>query len=176
MKRIYLILLIAFAFSGCEKDDICDETTSTTPRIVLEFYDFNATTPTKKSVSKLRITGEGMTESLVANESLPTTNAARYQFNSNKILLPLRITDDSSKYTLKLNSDDVTLENEDVLQFNYSRKTLYVSRACGYKTIFELNATNPFVLTTDTDNWIKNIQIVNYNIETENEIHIKIKF
>ena len=40
MKQfIYLFLIVIFS---CEKDDICSETTQTTPRLVIEFYDLQA--------------------------------------------------------------------------------------------------------------------------------------
>ena len=36
MKKIILLLfVIALSFSGCEKDDICDADTVTTPRLVI---------------------------------------------------------------------------------------------------------------------------------------------
>ena len=35
-KFICLFLIVIFS---CEKDDICPETTQTTPRLVIEFYD-----------------------------------------------------------------------------------------------------------------------------------------
>ena len=44
MKKIYLLFLIAITFSSCEKDDICDANTPTTPRLIIDFYD--ATNPT----------------------------------------------------------------------------------------------------------------------------------
>mgnify|MGYP006353373257 FL=1 len=39
-KTILLLLAVAFTFSSCEKDDICDANTPTTPRLVIGFYDF----------------------------------------------------------------------------------------------------------------------------------------
>ena len=36
MKKI-LLLLAFIALSSCEKDDICDATTITTPRLIIEF-------------------------------------------------------------------------------------------------------------------------------------------
>jgi len=49
MKKIFLLLFV-FSLLGCEKDDICESTTPTTPRLVIEFYDFNASTATLKNV------------------------------------------------------------------------------------------------------------------------------
>jgi hypothetical protein len=164
MKKIVLLLLLTITFSSCEKDDICAE--ETTPRLVLEFYDIS--NPSNlKSVLNLKVTGEGQTE-------LGTYNGV------NKVELPLDIINDTTKYSLILNSVSSTGSNEDSLQFNYIRQNVFVSRACGYKTIFELNATPNGVIKTDAATpdgfWIQDINIVTTNIETENETHIKIYF
>jgi hypothetical protein len=164
MKKIVLLLLLSITFSSCEKDDICAE--ETTPRLVLEFYDIS--NPSNlKNVLNLKITGEGQSE-------LGTYNGV------NKVELPLDIINDTTKYSLILNSVSSTESNEDSLQFNYIRQNVFVSRACGYKTIFELNATPNGVIKTDAATpdgfWIQDINIVTTNIETENETHIKIYF
>ena len=165
MKKIVLLLLLTITFSSCEKDDICAE--ETTPRLVLEFYDIS--NPSNlKNVLNLKIKGIG------ATEDLGTFNGV------SKIVLPLDITQDSTKYSLILNSTSLTLNNEDSLQFNYTRQNVFVSRACGYKTIFELNPTPTGVINTDAATpdgfWIQDINIITTNIETENETHIKIYF
>jgi hypothetical protein len=164
MKKIVLLLLLTITFYSCEKDDICAE--ETTPRLVLEFYDIS--NPSNlKNVLNLKVTGEGQTE-------LGTYNGV------NKVELPLDITNDITKYSLILNSASSTGANGDFLQFNYTRQNVFVSRACGYKTIFELNATPNGVIKTDSTTpdgfWIQDINIVTTNIETENETHIKIYF
>ena len=69
-----------------------------------------------------------------------------------------------------------TNDNIDVITFNYQRVDKYVSRACGFKTLFYLNVTNPVVLTADGSNWIQNIVVTQPNIENENEVHVKIYF
>jgi hypothetical protein len=165
MKKIVLLLLLTITFYSCEKDDICAE--ETTPRLVLEFYDIS--NPSNfKNVLNLKIKGMG------ATEDLGTFNGV------SKIELPLDITQDSTKCSLILNSTSLTLDNEDSLQFNYTRQNVFVSRACGYKTIFELNATPNGVIKTDAATpdgfWIQDINIVTTNIVTENETHIKIYF
>ena len=164
MKKILFLLFIIITFSGCEKDDICID--ETTPRLILEFYDIS--NPSNlKSVVNLLITGEGQT-------ALGTFNGV------SKIELPIDITEDTTQYSLILNSTSLTGANEDSLKFNYTRQNVFVSRACGYKTIFELNAFPTGVIKTDgaiSDGfWIQDINILTTNIETENEIHIKILF
>ena len=164
MKKIVLLLILTITFSGCEKDDIC--TDETTPRLLLEFYDIS-NPANLKNVLNLLVTGEGQT-------ALRTFNGV------SKIELPIDITQDTTKYSLILNSTSLIGANEDLLQFNYSRQNVFVSRACGYKTIFEFNATPNGVIKTDATIpdglWIQDINILTTNIETENETHIKIYF
>jgi Family of unknown function (DUF6452) len=164
MKRIFL-LLFAVSLAGCEKDDICDETTSTTPQVVIEFY--NAASPnTLRNVSNLKIVADGFTTALSG-----TTGVS-------KIKVPLQINAETTTWQFIENGldTDATNDNTDVLTFNYGHTDVFVSRACGYKTIFNLTNSNTNLVTTDADNWIDNITIIQPNIETENETHIKIYF
>ncbi|GEC77150.1 hypothetical protein FAQ01_00200 [Flavobacterium aquatile] len=167
MKKIFLLLFIGFAFSGCEKDDICDPNTPTTPRLIIEFYD-DANPTVLKNVVNLKANAEGETDTLNV-------------FNGvSKIALPLKTgtTDLVTKYSFVLNSGGTT-ENKDFFEINYTGKNVYVSRACGYKNVFTLRDTNPII---DSDNtipdgkWIKGINIETNAIENENETHVKIYF
>lgn len=175
MKKLLLLLLLILSFSGCEKDDIC--TDETTPRLIIEFYDIS--NPSNlKNVLNLKVKGEGAIDFIVFNESLPVDNPNRYLFNGNKLELPLKLNENTTKYSLILNSTSTTNANEDFLQFNYTPQNIFVSRACGYQTIFTLNAAPDGVIKTDSalpDNfWILEYSILTTNITTENETHIKI--
>ncbi|WP_412476291.1 DUF6452 family protein [Flavobacterium sp. TBRC 19031] len=164
MKRIIMLLCLVMAFSGCEKDDICVD--ETTPQLVLEFYDISNPT-VLKNVVNLKVTGDGMTDALNTFNGVST------------ISLPLKTNEDTTKYHLLLNSNSSTASNEDVLEFNYTRENVYVSRACGYKTVFELNNANGLVLTdaiTPDGLWIQDTNLQTNSIITENEVHLKIYF
>ncbi|MFN4028281.1 MAG: DUF6452 family protein [Flavobacterium sp.] len=164
MKRIIMLLCLVMAFSGCEKDDICVD--ETTPQLVLEFYDISNPT-VLKNVVNLKVTGDGMTDALNTFNGVST------------ISLPLKTNEDTTKYHLLLNSNSSTASNEDVLEFNYTRQNVYVSRACGYKTVFELNNANGLVLTdaiTPDGLWIQDTNLQTNSIITENEVHLKIYF
>ncbi len=175
MKKIFALLLIFISLSGCEKDDICTE--ETTPRLILEFYDIS-NNAILKNVVDLKVKGEGAADFIVFNPALPETNTDRYLFNGNKLALPLKIDAGTTTYSLILNSDSTTSDNEDILTFNYTPENVFVSRACGYKTIFELNPAPNGVIKTDAATpdtfWIQDMNILTTTIETENEIHIKI--
>ena len=166
MKNIFLILLVlSVTFSSCEKDDICDAATATTPKLIIEFYDILHPT-VLKNVTNLAVKEVGSTSVIPF-------------ISESKIELPLKTNEDITKYSLILNSTDVTIDNEDFLQFNYTRQNIFVSRACGYKTIFTLDPTTPYIKTetsTPDGYWIQNITVETSNITTENETHIKIYF
>jgi len=167
MKKIAFItlsLLLAVSFWNCEKDDICAEGTPVTPRVIIEFY--NAATPTVlKNVTNLGV--------------IEPTLSTGFSFTAiSKIQVPLKTTADITTLRFIQNGSDTdtTNDNIDVITFNYQRVDEYVSRACGFKTLFYLNETNPVVLTADGNNWIQNIVVTQPNIENENEVHVKIYF
>jgi len=170
LKKIPVILFLAFLWvsSGCEKDDICDPATATTPQLIIDFYDITNPTLTK-NVTNLFVLGEGMDTGIAFN-------------GVNTIKIPLKITADSTTFQFILNYGNTvtpSLVNSDVFQFNYSRNNIYVSRACGYKTLFTLDDANPYGLS-ELDplgtTWIKNIIVNQYQITNENETHINVFF
>lgn len=167
MKKIVFItlsLLLAVSFWNCEKDDICAEGTPVTPRVIIDFY--NAATPTVlKNVTNLGV--------------IEPTLSTGFSFTAiSKIQVPLKTTVNTTTLRFIQNGSDTdtTNDNIDVITFNYQRVDEYVSRACGFKTLFYLNETNPVVLTADGNNWIQNIVVTQPNIENENEVHVKIYF
>jgi hypothetical protein len=165
-KHVILVLITLFAFSfwNCEKDDICAETTPTTPRVVIEFYD--ASDPTElKTVTDLGVIASGFSEG--------------FSFDDVSVItVPLKTTEDTTTLQFIENGsdDDTNNDNIDEITFNYTRQEIYVSRACGYKTNFTLDATTGAVLITDSDNWIQSIIIEQTTIANEDETHIKIYF
>ena len=176
MKKIVFItlsLFLAVSFWNCEKDDICAEGTPVTPRLIIEFYD--AANPTVlKNVTNLRVEEFGTDVGVVFNENLLETNPARFLTNGNKIAIPLKTFANISEFDFILNHGDVS-ENTDAITFTYDKEEIYISRACGFKTIFSLTANNPSIFPA-TGYWIQNIEVMQPNIETENEVHVKIYF
>jgi len=179
MKKIIALLLIAtFSSSSCEKDDICDANTPTTPRLVIEFYDISNPS-VLKNVTNLKVIGEGMTEGIVFNSS--ATGDSQYLTNGNKIAIPLKTDGDSTTYSFILNSGNPnpTLIDIDKVTFNYSREDVFVSRACGFKTLFEFAPSNAIVHTAVPATklkWMQYISVEKSNIDNENETHIKVFF
>lgn len=167
MKKLQIfitIMLIANSFWSCEKDDICEAGTPTTPRLIIEFFD-NDNVGTKKIVSNLVISTDSEVEVL--------------KFNGvSKIEIPLKTNADITAYNFSLTTAGTTptLINEDKISINYGRSDLYISRACGFKTVYTLNETSGFVATADANNWIKSSIVLQTNVLNENETHVKIFF
>lgn len=162
--KLFLFILLLVSFSSCEKDDICAKGTPVTPRIIIEFYD--AAQPTVvKNVIQLGVIEPNLTSGLAFT-------------GVSKIQVPLKTNQNSTILRFIQNGSDTNASNDniDILTFNYQRVDEYVSRACGFKTLFYLNETNPITHTADSNNWIQNIQVQQINIENENEVHVKIYF
>ena len=180
MKKLKLfILFIAVALINCERDDICAETTATTPRLLIEFYDL-ANTDDLKSVPRLTLYGEG----LVTDPIEETDATIVFNANVNSAELPLIIGIEGESTTtsfvfekdtnLRLDTDTTTESNLDTIEITYTSEYVYVSRACGYKSIFNnLNITG----IVDGNNWISSIEIeetIETTIENENTVHVRI--
>jgi len=160
---------------SCERDDICSAVTPTTPNAIITFYDVS-NIETLKSVTGLRIIGDGQ------EEALPTVNIV----TTDSIAIPLRTNMNSSIYTFHKDytlddngtpddsSDDVIGGNPDTVTITYAPDEIYVTRACGYKTIFRNFSIE---VEDDGDNWIQTILNVtdNITIENENQAHINIR-
>jgi len=181
LTTLVVILLIACGFSACEKDDICSAETPTTPRLMIEFYGGN---DVLKPVTNLKVKAEGQGNGVVFNQT--ATGDARYLTNANAIALPLDLSADKVIYEFTLNANDTTgvFVRKDTIEINYRRNTIYVSRACGYKMLFDLNTLpgqpGGIILNNTTPqipgDWIQSIFVVKPNLESENETHVKIYF
>lgn len=177
-KIISFLLLFAFGLSSCEKDDICDAATPTTPRLIISFYDFNNPT-VKKKVTRLQVIGDGAPDAkgIIFNES--ALDDEKYLTSGDSIGIPLRTDADTVTFSFILNSGstDASQTNTDKIKFNYTRQNVYVSRACGFKTIFKLDPLVPYEQIPGADGlWMQEIGQVNLNIEYEDETHLKVYF
>jgi hypothetical protein len=145
MKKYSLILVILILFvAACEKDDICIETT--TPNLIIRFYD-TSSPETVKKVSALTVAAKDKEEiySAVATDS---------------IVIPLNLAENSTTYTFTSGT------KTDELIFSYDTEDQFVSRSCGYKTIYK----NITVQTTNQ--WIVSYIINNTTVENESNAHI----
>ena len=177
MKKIVFFLIVLLVFSSCEKDDICDANTITTPRMVIQFYDALSTVATAKNVTNLKVISTDQPNGIVFDPK--ATDGSNYLFSGSKLIIPLKITDDFTTYNFIQNSTGSS-SNTDIVKINYNRNTpIFVSRACGYKTTFTLNTTNGIEVSNPIGApvfWIQSVIISKSNIDNENDIHVKIFF
>ncbi|MFA7445497.1 MAG: DUF6452 family protein [Flavobacteriaceae bacterium] len=175
MKRFIFPIILLFlgfgAFSGCEKDDICSESTPTTPAMVIDFYEY-LNPSVEKTFLKLEII-----ETEIGQDTLVFEN-------TNTIELPLRTDAQVSTYKFILTYTNINTQitNEDLLEFRYTKNDIYISRACGYKSNFSLlesDNQNPNPILTDPaedDFWIKELIVKQPEITNENETHLDLLF
>ena len=162
-KFIYLFLIIIFS---CEKDDICSDTTQTTPRLIIEFYNNDAP-------DEILIVPALFAYGLDA-EGIPVLINNEIVTDRSSISLPLKTDNTQTDFKLYKSYDienGIESGNADIISVTYATENVYVSRACGYKTNFEIQT---FSITTDSDQWMRNSEILITEITNENEIHVKV--
>lgn len=164
---LIIVLTLIISYYSCERDDICPESTPTTPSLIIDVFDFS-NQENKKNVFGLLIVGADR------QDALPDYGIV----SSNNLILPLKTDENTTEYRLikeAVRGDDglLTSGNEDVISINYSRREVFVSKACGYKTIFE-NVT--LTIVDDEDNWILSETPLNPNqsVEDETSAHFNI--
>ena len=169
-----LAIVLLLLNSSCEKDDICPEATPTTPQLVIRFYDIVDNDQTK-SVSNLYAYGLDDSNNVILFEGLNVST-------TDSIAIPLRTGQISTRFILHSDfeieendpddpDDDVILGNPDEITVNYTPEDVYVSRACGFKTVFR---NLSFVVDNDGDNWIINSSVVINDVEQQTQAHVQV--
>ena len=155
VKKIMLLVLgiitLTNLFYSCEKDDICLESEAKTSRLIILFKD-NSDHSLAKTVNLLAIKGIG-------NDSILNFSS------SDSIAIPLNTASDISAFKFIKDYNQAT-ENSDTLNFNYTRTDEFVSRACGFRTVFENLSTS---IVNDSNNWVLAYEITNSTINKEDE-------
>lgn len=166
LKIAFLFLLSIISFSACEKDDICIE--EATPLLIITFYD--AEDPTElKTVPSLRVVGVDQTSTVTTITDRTST--------LDSISIPLKIDDVLTSYVLITNSEDddegEEIGNSDTLNLSYIVNEKFISKACGFGANFDDLSQE---LTTDSENWILDIEIEKTLVtsETITTAHVKI--
>lgn len=167
LKRFFFLLGFLILILGCQRDDICPESTQTTPMLILSFYDVDDR-ETYKRPTNLSIRS-------IVNDSVKTL----YQrINPDTIQIPLRTNQNSTTYTFTLfdaaedDEDPEFTPETDTLTFTYGTEEVYVNRACAYKIIY--NSVKLTVEGGEDGGWIDSYTIEEPNIEDDTESHINI--
>lgn len=151
--------------TSCQRDDICPESTVTTPQLRISFFDFEER-DIPKPPANLRVK-LSETDSILLN-----------RVNVAEIRVPLRTNQNLTEYDFILNAavlDDTGIDptgNPDKLLFSYARNEIYINRACSYKVNYvDLNVDVQSEQDANTI-WIKEINIAEETIENETNTHI----
>lgn len=173
MKKIISIIVFVLLTISCEKDDICTTPNADTAHLVIRFYD-NSNQDTPKEVTDLLVIGILDNGDLISDGIVSTRDS---------IAIPLRTIQNNTSFILKKDyaindsgtpndtSDDTVEGIEDVIILNYENEELFISKACGFKNIFN-NVI--FDFDTDGDDWIIGANVVNTKIENQDNAHIHI--
>tara|TARA_Y200000002_G_scaffold184781_1_gene152602 strand:- start:1790 stop:2263 length:474 start_codon:yes stop_codon:yes gene_type:complete len=153
-KPLTLSALLLMCLAACEPDDICLEGTLGTPKLIIEFYDKNQD-DTKKSITDLQVKGINM-------------DVLLYDATVDSIALPLNTLNNNTSFSFTKTQNNNAIE--DIITFNYDLEDRFISRACGYKTVFN----NLTFSTINTLNFISKIEILTDTISDINTTNVKI--
>lgn len=165
MRKLSIIVGLLLCI-GCEPDDICSESTATTPRLVISFFDINDI-ENNKTVGGLYAIG-------IDNQGNEVSISGEIVASRDEIYLPLNGSQNQSKFKLYKSYDvidGVVQGNPDEITIAYNTETVYVSKACGYKNIFTVQGIS---INGDNDLWIISSEILTNDINNEDETHVKI--
>ncbi|WP_124981101.1 DUF6452 family protein [Nonlabens xiamenensis] len=163
-KESFWVLVIFFfaGISSCEKDDLCTPDQAVTPRLIIQFKDqFNPLMA--KAVPSLQVREIGATDFAPLNDS-----GATMLSEVDSIAIPLRTNDQLTSYDF-LRREDGNLDTDNI-DFTYELNEEYVSRACGFRVVYEnLNG----ILNNST--WISSVVVVEPQVTNNTDIHVEIR-
>jgi len=171
-RKIALLAIAAVLMTiGCQKDDICPESTATTPLIKVLFFDAENTDQNDpKSAINLKVKAQIIENDLITRSTVSAINlplntnvgentnvgATTYEFTEYA-----RVSGDTEPNT-------ENPPNTDVLRITYSIAEEYLNRACGYRVLYNNIQVEISEPEDDTSgNWITNITVQDSIIDNE---------
>ena len=171
MNHFKLILLtMSFLIISCEKDDICPESTQTTPQLVVTFYDL-LDPQQSKTVESLAVYAIKDSE-LILIENING-------INTDSIAIPLRNDIGVSNFRFIKNysvEGNIIFGDLNHVYIDYEMTDVFISRACGFITNYSILSLVPYDILQDPPviGWIDGYEIVNPIVTNENQAHVKI--
>ena len=171
MNHFKLILLtMSFLIISCEKDDICPESTQTTPQLVVTFYDL-LDPQQSKTVESLAVFAIKDSE-LILIENING-------INTDSIAIPLRNDIGVSNFKFIKNysvEGNIIFGDLNHVYIDYEMTDVFISRACGFITNYSILSLVPYDILQDPPviGWIDGYEIVNPIVTNENQAHVKI--
>lgn len=156
LKTYILALATLLVYSSCEKDDVCVENDSVYVNLIFYSAEDGSTAKSVSGFSLLDLNG----------------NIVRNYDNTTVASIALVLPTSQSSYDLILQKrtevDGLTINSNDTLNFSYTSKATYVSRACGYiRTYTDLSIDS-------TSNWISGVIVNTPEINSNNDEHVAI--
>lgn len=167
----FYVWFAVYAFSSCERDDICAEDSPTTPFLIIKFIDFETRFEAKKPV-----------ELVIKPTDTTFKDSIFFATDVDSIAIPLRTDKMSTSYQFIINGDpsddDDRILNIDTLEFQYTPVEEYLSSACGFRANFRgITATlrsDDGENNGDSDLWIKDFSIEANDVINESTTHFSI--
>lgn len=151
MKKSNLVIFIILIFStlySCQ-DEFCLD--ATTPALTIRFYNKETITETKP-----------IALIVWANDK----DTLYYGTSTDSLSIPLDTQNTSVVYHFSILD---SLNSQEDITINYTTEDVFVSKACGYKSIFK-----EVTIVATKNNWIDNIATTVTEITNENKAHVKI--
>lgn len=168
--KLIILTMSSLIIISCEKDDICPDSTQTTPQLVVAFYD--ALDPQQsKTVESLAVYAIKESE-LILIENING-------INTDSIAIPLRNDIGVSNFRFIKNysvENDIIFGDLNHVYIDYEMTDVFISRACGFITNYSILSLVPYDILQDPPviGWIDGYEIVNPIVTNENQAHVKI--
>lgn len=168
--KLIILTMSSLIIISCEKDDICPDSTQTTPQLVVAFYD--ALDPQQsKTVESLAVYAIKDSE-LILIENING-------INTDSIAIPLRNDIGVSNFRFIKNysvENDIIFGDLNHVYIDYEMTDVFISRACGFITNYSILSLVPYDILQDPPviGWIDGYEIVNPIVTNENQAHVKI--
>jgi hypothetical protein len=167
--KYYLVIIFCLTtIISCEKDDICSESTLTTPRLIITFKDV-ADPDQSKAVESLGVYAIVNNEMILLDGINGTTDS---------IAIPLNNGDEFShfKFYKDFTNNDVISGISNDIYINHSNSSVYISRACGFSNNFIITSFFNYNPNNDQPEitWVSEYEIVNSLVSNENQSHVEI--
>ena len=153
---------------SCEKDDICPDSTQTTPQLIVTFYDV-LDPQQSKIVESLAVYAIKDSE-LILIENINGVN-------TDSIAIPLRNDIGVSNFKFIKNysvENDIIFGDQNHIYIDYEISDVFVSRACGFLANYSISSLILVLQDYPIVEWIGGYEIVNPIVTNENQAHVKI--
>ena len=156
VQNYILALVSLLILSSCEKDDVCVENDSVYINLVFYSAEDGSIAKSVSGFSLLDLNGD-----IVQNYDNTTVSAIA-------LVLPTSETSYDLILQKRTEVDGLTINTNDTLNFSYTPKATYVSRACGYiRTYTDLS-------NHSTRNWVNEVIVNTPEINSNNDEHVAI--